>query len=158
MNSIIKILVLLVSYLIGQFSYDTIYSLSLKTIGYFTNDKIHFYGKLWDFFGKPSFGCLALLLPVLGFLGIKVLKLLHRSELWKYWVLYSVFIGIFYFTICYFYGQYLLNLIRSGKIFSDNFAINLSNVNLYIIGALTIVLASIFTFVFYRFALRRKSS
>lgn len=156
MNSIIKISVLLFTYLIGQFFYDTIYSYSLKTIRCFTNNKIQFHGKLWDFIGKPSFGFLVLLLPILGFIGIKLLKLIRQSEIWKYWFIYSVFIFIFYFTICYFYGQYLLNQIRAGEIFSDNLDIHLSYVNLYIIGTLTIVLASIFTSFFFRFALKRK--
>ena len=156
MNSLIKISVLIATFLIGQFSYDTIYWWTLKAIRSLTGDKLQFYGKLWDFIGKPSFGLVALLLPISVFIGIKVNKLVRRVDSLKYWLVHFLFLGLFYFLICYLYGQYLISQINGNKIYSDDYGIHLNNVNMYIIGTGTILLSTISTFLCFRFWLANK--
>ena len=156
MKSVIKTFILIATYLVGQFSYDTIYSWTLKAIKYFTEGKIQFFGKLWDFMGNPYFGLVLLLLPILGFLATILLKINRQIDLLKYWVTDFIFIGITYFAVCYVYGQYLLNQIKEGKIVAHNYDIHLHNVNLFTIGTFTISLGTSATFIFYKFTLLKK--
>jgi hypothetical protein len=156
MNSLIKISVFLATFLIGQFSYDTIYWWTLKTIRFLTGDKLQFYGKLWDFMGKPSFGFVALLFPISVFIGIKINKLIRQVDLIKYWLVHFLFLGLFYFPVCYLYGQYLITQINARTIYSNDYSIHLGNVNLYVIGIATILLSAISTFLCFRFWLVNK--
>ena len=156
MNTVIEIIILVITYLIGQFSYDTVYLWTLKTITYFTKDKIHFFGKLWDFFGKPEFGLVILLIPILGYLELQFLKQNRKIWLLKYWLLYLLFIVIFYFVSCYIYSLYLFDLIKKDKILVSIDSIHLGNVNLYVIGLFTISLSALSNYLFNRFTIKKQ--
>jgi hypothetical protein len=157
MNALFKIAVLIIFYAVGTLSHDLIYSWSLKTITFFTGNKVHFFGKLWNFLGRPAFGLLILAIPILNFLGIRILKITSRRKLFEYWISYLIFIPICYFATCYVYSLYLLKQIEAHKIGFENGSTHLHNVNIYLIGIITITLAAIFNFVYYR-VVKPKSS
>ena len=157
MKLLIKIAVLVFFFVAGTLSYDTVYLCTLKTITYFTNDKIHFFGKLWDFLGKPAFGLVILLIPISSYLTLRILKQKRAVLLFRFCLVYSLFIIISYFTVCYFYSQYLYDLIKQGKEFIETGDIPLGKVNLYMIGLFTILLASLLNYIFNKFILKTTS-
>lgn len=157
MKTFSKIFTLLIVYLIGQFCYDTIYLWTLKTISYLTKDSLHFFGKLWNFSGKPSFGLAILLLPILGYLTTINLQLNKTHTLFKFWMVNILLINSAYFVVCYVYGQYLLSQIRENKILVDNNHIHLNNVNLFVVAVLAIMTGTTLTFIFCKFRLAKNA-
>lgn len=158
MKALIQIALLIFFFVAGTLSYDTICLWTLKMITYFTNDKIHFFGKLWDFLGKPEFGMVILLIPVSGYLELRALEQKRTILLFKFCLVYFLFFIISYCMVCYFYAQYLYDLIKQNKIFMETGAIPLGKVNLYIIGLLTIISAGLFSFTFNRFTIKNNPS
>jgi hypothetical protein len=158
MKNLIKIFLLLVFYLIGQFSYDTFYSLTLKSIRFLNEDKISFYGKLWDFVGNLTFGLTFLILPISNYFLLKIIKLKRQTT----------YIAIFFLTelislcltfllVSYFYGQFLIRQIQLGRILCPNNknAIHLHQVNIFIVLLLTIIFGLSLTFAIYKLVTKK---
>jgi len=151
MKILIKIAILTSFFVVGTLSYDTLYSCTLKTITFFSGNKIQFFGKLWNFLGMPEFGILVLSIPILSFLAIKELNINSKTEHIKYWIRYLSLIIFFYFATCYLYLRYLFILINSDKIIFENGRTPLYNVKLYVIVIITISLATISNYAYYKF-------
>ncbi len=157
MKALFKIVILIIFFVCGTLSYDTFYDWSLNLITFFSDDKIYFFGKLWDFLGKPSFGYLLPAIPILGHLGVKHYNIISKSRQLIYWAIYFLCIGISYFVTCYFYFLHLVKQIEMNKIILEDRSTPMYNVNIYTIASVTIIMATIFQYVCYHFLKSKKN-
>lgn len=154
MNILKTVIIFIIFYLGGLLLRDKIYSLTLNTITFFSNNKIHFFGKLWNLLGVPKFGIIFLLIPLYNFLGSKYFTISDRSNALKFWGIFILYILTAFLLVCYIYYRYLITLIETNKIMFQNGSTPLHNVNLYVIASCTIGIAILTHWLTYRLLIR----